>query len=184
MSSTNEYTNTVIRTDDNMLKGVYIKSLKKHLDERGFFTEIIRKDWSDLLQENELAQANLSISYPKVIRAWHRHLRGQIDYFIVLKGTLKICIYDEETKELIEIISTGEIPRIVRVPGKYWHGFKVVGNQPAWLLYFVNKLYDYDDPDEERRAWNDPTIIPNSINGKTNDSRTGIAWNWNHPPHR
>ena len=33
MSPTNEYTNTVIRTDDNMLKGVYIKSLKKHLDD-------------------------------------------------------------------------------------------------------------------------------------------------------
>jgi len=167
-----------------MLKGVYIKSLKKHPDERGFFTEIIRKDWSDLLQENEFAQANLSISYPDIIRAWHRHLRGQIDYFIVLKGSIKICIYEEETQELTEIISTGEIPQIVRVPGKYWHGFKVVGNQPAWLLYFVNKLYDYDDPDEERRAWNDPTIIPRSINGKMDDPRTGIIWNWRHPPHK
>ncbi len=167
-----------------MLKGIYIKSLKKHLDERGFFTEMIRKDWCDILQENELVQTNLSISYPQIIRAWHRHLRGQIDYFIVLKGTLKICIFEEETKELTEIISTGEIPQIVRIPGKYWHGFKVLGDQPAWLLYFVNKLYDYNNPDEERRAWNDITIIPRSINGKEDDPRTGIPWNWNRPPNK
>jgi dTDP-4-dehydrorhamnose 3,5-epimerase len=168
----------------SMLPGVYIKALKKYPDERGFFTEIVRTDWSELLHENEIAQANLSISYPQIIRAWHRHLRGQIDYFIVLKGTLKICLYDEETKDLTEIISSGELPQIVRVPGHYWHGFKVIGNQPAWLLYFVNKLYDYADPDEERRAWNDPTIIPHSINGKTVDPRTGSPWNWNYPPHK
>lgn len=167
-----------------MLKGVYVKPLKKHPDERGFFTEIVRKDWSELLQGNEVAQANLSISYPQIIRAWHRHLRGQIDYFIVLRGALKIGVYDDETQELTEVISTGDVPQIVRVPGRYWHGFKVVGTQPAWLLYFVNKLYDYADPDEERRAWNDPTIIPKSINGKTDDPRTGIPWNWSHPPHK
>jgi dTDP-4-dehydrorhamnose 3,5-epimerase len=167
-----------------MLKGVYVKPLKKHPDERGFFTEIVRKDWSELLQGNEVAQANLSISYPQIIRAWHRHLRGQIDYFIVLRGALKIGVYDDESQELTEVISTGDVPQIVRVPGRYWHGFKVVGTQPAWLLYFVNKLYDYDEPDEERRAWNDPTIIPRSINGKTDDPRTGIPWNWSHPPHK
>jgi len=30
----------------------------------------------------------------------------------------------------------------------------------------VNRLYDYADPDEERRPWNDQTIIPRSIKGK------------------
>jgi dTDP-4-dehydrorhamnose 3,5-epimerase len=165
-----------------MIKGVHVKTLKKRPDERGFFTEIIRKDWKDLLQENGLAQANLSISYPGVIRAWHR--RGQIDYFIVLKGAIKICVFEDETGELTEIISTGDLPQIVRVPGKYWHGFKVVGDQPAWLLYFVNKLYDYDNPDEERRGWDDATIIPRSINGKTENPRVGIPWDWSHPPHK
>ncbi|MGQ9468434.1 MAG: hypothetical protein ACUVTD_01190 [Nitrososphaerales archaeon] len=37
---------------------------------------------------------------------------------------------------------------------------------------FVNKLYDYDNPDEVRRPWNDP-IIPESINGKTEDPKVG-----------
>ena len=167
-----------------MNEGVIIKPLKKLQDERGFFMEVFRKDWSELFQEDEIHQANLSISYPNIIRAWHRHLRGQTDYFIVLRGALKICIYDDESKELTEIISTGETPRVVKVPGHFWHGFKVVGDTPAYLLYFVNKLYDYSKPDEERRPWDDPTLIPRSINGNQNDQRAGKIWDWNYPPHK
>lgn len=167
-----------------MLEGVYVKQLKKKPDERGFFTELIREDWEEFLEGEKIVQANLSISYPQIIRAWHRHLRGQVDHFITLKGALKICIFDDETEELNEIISTGDLPQIVKVDGRYWHGFKVIGNEATWLLYFVNKLYDYDNPDEERRPWNDPTIIPKTINGNKNDSRVGKPWNWNYPAHK
>ena len=167
-----------------MLEGIKIKILNRRPDERGSFMELIRGDWRKILGEDKLVQANLSISYPGMIRAWHRHRRGQVDYFIVLKGTLKICAYDPESMELDEIISTGQHPQVVRVPGRYWHGFKAVGNEAASLLYFVNKLYDYDGPDEERRPWNDPKIVPKSINGRTDDPRTGNSWDWNYPPHR
>jgi dTDP-4-dehydrorhamnose 3,5-epimerase len=167
-----------------MIDGIMIKPLQKRPDERGLFMEVFRKDWTELIGIGEISQANLSISYPNTIRAWHRHLRGQVDYFIVVKGALKICIFDDETRELSEIISTGDTPNIVKVPGHYWHGFKVLGNDSAWLVYFVNKLYDYSDPDEERRPWNDSTIIPDSINGNRNDPRAGKPWDWNYPPHR
>ena len=167
-----------------MLKGIKIKPLKRHFDERGSFTEIIRIDWKDILDEDGFIQANLSISYPGIIRAWHRHLRGQTDYFICLNGAIKICAYDDETKELDEIISTGEEPKIVKIPGHYWHGFKAIGDKPAWLLYFVNRLYDYQNPDEERRPWNDETIIPKLINGKKDDPRVNKPWNWLAPPHK
>lgn len=144
----------------------------------------MREDWKNLLNKDYFVQANLSVSYPGIIRAWHRHLRGQTDYFVVLKGALKICAYDEETKELDEIVSTSQDLQIVRVPGHYWHGFKVVSNETAWLLYFTTKLYDYKNPDEERRAWNDQTLILRFINGKRDDPRVGKPWNWNYPPHR
>lgn len=166
-----------------MLEGVQIRPLKRRFDERGFFLELMRKDWKELFKE-DIAQANLSISYPNIIRAWHKHLRGQVDYFIALKGAIKICAYNEETGELDEIVSTGNDLQIVRIPGKYWHGFKVVSNEPAWLLYFVNKLYNYEKPDEERRPWNDATIVPKSINGKRDDPRIDKPWDWNYPPHK
>jgi len=167
-----------------VLKGVLIKPLKKTNDERGSFTELIREDWKELLNEDRLTQANFSTSYPGLIRAWHRHTRGQTDYMIVLKGALKICLYDDKTKELNEIISTGVNQQIVRVPGHYWHGFKVVGNKTTALLYFTTKLYDHKTPDEERKSWNDSTIVPKSINGKKDDPRIGKPWDWNYPPHK
>jgi len=39
----------------------------------------------------------------------------------------------------------------------------------------MNKLYDYDNPDEIRRPWNDP-IVPESINGRTDDPKVGKPW--------
>ena len=132
------------------------------IDECGFFTEIMRRDWKDIFEE-EVVQANFSISYPRMVRAWYRHLRGQVDCFVVLKGALKICAYDDETEELDEIVSTRENLQVVRIPGHYWQGFKVVGDERAYLVYFVNRLYDYENPDEERRVWNDPTVMPKMI---------------------
>jgi dTDP-4-dehydrorhamnose 3,5-epimerase len=167
-----------------MLKGIAIKPIKRLADERGFFMEILRIDWKDIIAEDKISQANISVTYPGVIRAWHKHLEGQTDYLIALEGAIKICAYDEKTEELNEIISTGKDIQIVSMPGHYWHGYKALGDKPATLLYFTTHLYDYAAPDEERKHWNDPAITPKSINGKTNDPRVGKPWDWNQPPHK
>jgi dTDP-4-dehydrorhamnose 3,5-epimerase len=164
-----------------MLKGITVKPLRKFADERGFFTEIYRADWRETFTE-PIMQSNLSVTYPGVVRAWHKHEEGQIDYFTVIKGAVKLCAFDEESGELNEIISTGESPQVVRIPGHYWHGFKAFGNELAILVYFVNKMYNYEKPDEVRRPWNDPAIVPKKINGKTDDPRCGKPWDWLHPP--
>ena len=167
-----------------MLAGIVIRPLKRLPDERGFFTETFRKDWKDLLCGDKVEQVNLSTTYPGIVRAWHKHERGQVDYFVVLRGALKICAYDDVTEELDEIISTGENIQVVRIPGSYWHGYRVVGGETASLIYFVNKLYDYKNPDELRRPWNDPDIVPKLINGKRDDSRVGRPWDWFFLPHQ
>ena len=166
------------------LPGVKLVEIERFVDERGLFHEIMRSDWKELLGDDTIVQANLSITYPGIIRAWHRHLRGQTDYFFVARGTIKVCAYDDETQHLIEVVLSDAKPQILRVPGHYWHGFKALGTQPAYLIYFTTRLYDYQNPDEERRPWNDPTIKPNKINGRENDPRCNKPWNWNHPPHK
>ncbi len=163
-----------------MLLGVKVHEIVKYIDERGFFAEIIRQDWKDLLDGDSVVQANLSLSYPGMIRAWHRHDRGQIDYFIVLRGSMKICVYDDKPAsptrgQLDEVIASGENLQVVRVPGHYWHGTKALGNRPSLTVYCVNRLYDAKNPDEERRAWNDPSII---------DPRTSKPFDWNKLPHK
>ncbi|MEM0507091.1 MAG: dTDP-4-dehydrorhamnose 3,5-epimerase family protein [Thermosphaera sp.] len=166
-----------------MLEGVTIKELKMIPDERGFFAEILRQDWFNE-SDDWIVQANLSFSYPGTIRAWHRHLRGQIDYFIVVKGAMKICAYEEESRRMVEIISDSRKLCLVRIPRQYWHGTKTIGNTPSLTIYFVTKLYDYKSPDEERRPWNDPKIIPLEINGRKDDPRCNKPWDWFYPPHK
>jgi len=172
-----------------MIEGIEVKNLIKHIDERGFFTEILREDWNKLLGDDSIVQFNLSYSYPGIIRAWHRHLRGQVDYFICVEGSIKVCAYDDREDsetygELDEIVLSSERLRVVRIPGILWHGYKAIGTQPIKLLYGVNRLYDYDDPDEERRSWNDSSIIPKSINGRKDEPRVGKPWNWLAAPHK
>ncbi len=162
------------------LPGVKTCDLRLFPDERGFFAEALRQDWTDLVDKDQIVQSNLSFSYPGVIRAWHRHLRGQVDYFLVVQGALKICAYDDRDGslsmgKLVEIVASSQKPMIVRVPGIYWHGAKTISHEPSLLVYFVTKLYDYQKPDEERRPWNDPNII---------DPNTGGPYDWNRPPHK
>jgi dTDP-4-dehydrorhamnose 3,5-epimerase len=166
------------------LKGVKVQEINIIPDERGFFAEALRQDWKELLEEEWIAQANISYSYPNVVRAWHKHERGQVDYFVVLKGAMKICAYEEETGKMVEIIASGKKPSIVRIPGKYLHGTKTVSDIPSLTIYFVTRLYDYKSPDEIRRPWNDPKIIPTEINGKKDDPRVGKTWDWFQPPHK
>jgi dTDP-4-dehydrorhamnose 3,5-epimerase len=166
------------------LKGVKTHEIKILPDERGFFAEALRNDWKELLEDEWITQANISYSYPNIVRAWHKHLRGQIDHFLVLKGAMKICAYDEKTGKMTEIIASGEKPTIVRIPGKYLHGTKTVSNEPSLTVYFVTRLYDYQNPDEHRRPWNDETIVPTEINGKKTDPRVGKPWDWSRPPHK
>lgn len=162
------------------LDGVRVYDIKKIPDERGYFAEVMRNDWKDLQGGEPTVQANLSSSYPGVIRAWHRHARGQIDYFIVIDGSMKFVAYDGRDGsptygKLVEIVVSEERLQVVRIPGHYWHGMKTVSHKPSRTLYFVNRLYEYANPDEEHRPWNDSSII---------DPRTKQPYDWNKLPHK
>ena len=52
------------------------------------------------------------------------------------------------------------------------------------LVYFVNRLYDYENPDEVRVPWNDEAIVPKKINGREDDPRCNKPWDWFYPPHK
>ena len=163
-----------------MLPGVRTLELKRFPDERGSFAELFRSDWKEFFEGDEIVQSNLSFSYPGMIRAWHRHRRGQVDYFVVVRGAMKICAYDDDPAsptrgELSEVIASSEKLQVVRIPGKYWHGTKTISSEPSLTFYMVNRLYDYKNPDEDRRPWNDPAVV---------EAKTGLVWDWNRPPHK
>jgi dTDP-4-dehydrorhamnose 3,5-epimerase len=163
-----------------MLPGVRSLDIKKLPDERGFFAEGMRADWGEFLEGDTIVQANVSMSYPGMIRAWHRHRRGQVDYFVVVRGAMKICAYDDDPAsptrgQLDEVIASSEKLQAVRIPGKYWHGTKTISPKASLTFYMVNRMYDYKNPDEDRRPWDDPAVV---------DPRAKGPFDWNRPPHK
>lgn len=135
-----------------MIKGLMSKKLCPNIDQRGLLCEIMREDW-DIYEDVKMTY--YSKSYPGVIRAWHRHVRGQTDFFIVPVGNIKVAVYDDRedspTRGEINDFILGEDNLILlKIPGDCWHGFKVVGDKPAILINMPTRLYDYENPDEER----------------------------------
>ena len=108
------------------IEGVRTYDLKVFPDDRGFFSEAYRNDWNEFLGNDKIVQTNISYSYPNMVRAWHRHLHGQVDYFLVIGGALKICAYDEETKGLAEVIASDDKPMSVIILEHYYHGLKTI----------------------------------------------------------
>ena len=136
-----------------MIEGVEIRELQVNADERGHLVEMYRTDWD--IFDPDPAMSYHSMTYPGVVRAWHRHTEGQVDHFVCPKGRLKIGIYDERegspTNGEVNTFVIGEHDqKAIRIPGDCWHGFKAIGDKPAFLVNFPTKLYDYGKPDEER----------------------------------
>lgn len=136
-----------------MIHDVELRDVQVNIDERGHLAELYRGDWDLFDPEPEMTY--YSLTYPGVVRAWHRHTLGQVDYFTCPEGRIKIGVYDDRagspTQGELDTFVIGEHDqRVVRVPGDCWHGFKAIGTEPALLVNFPSELYDYDDPDEER----------------------------------
>ncbi|MHB1628127.1 MAG: dTDP-4-dehydrorhamnose 3,5-epimerase family protein [Bacilli bacterium] len=142
-----------------MIEGVVIKKLVRHCDDRGFFMEVLRDDDS-LLQR--FGQASFSKSYPGVIKAFHYHEK-QDDLWFFPSGNAQVVLFDfrdeSPTRGETQVVYMGEDnPLLLLIPVGVAHGYRVLGQEPAVIMYFTTKSYDPADPDEKRIPWNDPAI--------------------------
>lgn len=142
-----------------MIQDVMVKKLVRHADDRGFFMEILREDEALL---KRFGQASMSKSYPGVIKAFHYHER-QDDIWFFPVGNAQVVLHDlragSPTKGETNVFYLGEDhPEVVVIPAGIAHGYRVLGNQPACIVYFTTEAYDPYNPDEKRLAWDDPQI--------------------------
>src|SRR5262245_1246146 len=108
-------------------------------------------------------QINYSVTYPGVVKAWHRH-QHQTDFWLVLMGHLKVGIHRDDGRTWRTVIGEKK-PGILIIPPPLWHGAATVSHESAGLLYYVTKAYNAQHPDEERRAF---------------DSVGGFSWSVEH----
>jgi len=91
---------------------------------------------------------NITWAYPGRTVAWHRH-RLQTDHWFVLKGYLKVGLLDDHGK--VRWVYLGENDRrVLSIPPGIWHGYMVLGEQEAILMYYITSKYNEKNPDEER----------------------------------
>lgn len=142
-----------------LIEGVVIKELVKHVDDRGFFMEILRDD-DELL--SRFGQASMSVAYPGVIKAFHYHKR-QDDLWFFPRGNVQVVLHDmredSHTNDNTDIYYMGEDnPILLLIPKMVAHGYRVLGTTPAFIVYFTTESYQRDKPDEFRISWDDPQI--------------------------
>ncbi|KML22992.1 dTDP-4-dehydrorhamnose 3,5-epimerase family protein [Priestia aryabhattai] len=141
------------------IDGVILKKIIKHCDDRGFFAEILRDD-DDLL--THFGQLSWSMSYPGVIKAFHYH-KEQDDIWFFPSGNVQVVLHDLRensiTKGETNVHYMGEEdPNILFIPHGVAHGYRVLGEKSAIVIYCTTKSYNSIMPDEERIPWNDESI--------------------------
>jgi dTDP-4-dehydrorhamnose 3,5-epimerase len=133
------------------IEGVAIKQLKVIPDERGFLMEMLRSDDPIF---RKFGQVYLSVAYPGIVKGWHYH-KLQTDYFTVVKGMLKVVLFDrrENSKThgvLSEFFMGERNPILLVIPPLVAHGVKAVGPEPGYLVNCPDMPYNHASPDEYR----------------------------------
>lgn len=142
-----------------MIDGVQEKKLVRHHDDRGWFSEIVRDDEKYL---KKFGQASITKTHPGVIKAFHWH-KKQDDIWFVVSGDVQVVLYDRrprsKTKGKTQVFYLGEDnPTTILIPKGVAHGYRVLGNKPAVLVYFTTHSYKPNEPDEERIPFDDGGI--------------------------
>lgn len=142
-----------------MIAGVAIKPLRLIPDQRGFLMEVLRDD--DPLF-HRFGQCYISATYPGVVKAWHAH-QVQTDNFCCVHGNVLVGLYDgredSPTRGEVHKLVVGEQNRsLVQIPPGVWHGWVCLGTEMSLVLNVPTEHYNYQEPDELRRPWDDPAI--------------------------
>jgi dTDP-4-dehydrorhamnose 3,5-epimerase len=143
--------------------GVKIIELTVHRDSRGFFVERFQEE---RFQQHGLptryVQDNHSRSTPGILRGLHYQSRPAQGKLVgVLRGTIWDVTVDLRPDSPTFGKSSGvelsdRNATLLWVPAGFAHGFCVMGDEPADVLYKVDTLYN--PKTEGGIVWNDPEL--------------------------
>ena len=153
----------IIRAPDSphLIAGVRIQPAVVWPDDRGYFLELMRLGQGLVSSYPAVStQVSAALSYPGTVKAFHYHLR-QTDCWVPAMGMLQVALVDlrrgARTFGVRNTLYAGVLrPWQLIIPPGVGHGYKVIGLEPAMLLYVTDRFYDPDD--EGRIPYNDPRL--------------------------
>lgn len=152
-----------MRIDPLELPGLVLISLAVHRDARGFFTERFHRErfrGADL--PALFVQDNHSRSAPRVLRGLHyQDHPAQGKLVGVTRGRIWDVAVDLRPDSptfgrSVAVELSDENARLLWIPGGFAHGFCVLGDEPADVLYKVDALYN--PAGEGGIHWADPDL--------------------------
>jgi UDP-2-acetamido-2,6-beta-L-arabino-hexul-4-ose reductase len=109
-----------------------------HSDPRGTFVEVMK--------EMTGGQTSFSTTVPGITRGNHYHLR-KIERFCVVKGKALIQTRRVGTDIINKHEVSGDKPACIDMPIYYTHNIKNIGDEELLTIFWINELFDPNDPD-------------------------------------
>ena len=154
---------SVISAPDStqLIAGVEVHPYALWPDDRGYFLEVLR--FGQGLPSSyppESTQVSAALSYPGTIKAFHYH-QYQTDVWVPSAGMLQVALVDLRAESATfgrrNTLYVGTLrPWQILIPPGIGHGYKVIGEQPAMLVYVTDRFYNPSD--EGRIPYNEPSI--------------------------
>jgi dTDP-4-dehydrorhamnose 3,5-epimerase len=152
----------IVKPDSaDLIDGVRIAPYALWPDDRGYFLEVLRAGQGLAADYRfESTQVSAALSYPGTIKAFHYH-QFQTDLWVPAAGVFQVALVDlrrdSRTFGVKNTMYIGTLrPWQVLIPPGVAHGYKVVGDAPAMLVYVTDRFYDPSD--EGRIPYNDEQI--------------------------
>jgi dTDP-4-dehydrorhamnose 3,5-epimerase len=162
--------NVILAPDSaNLIEGVKVSSYTLWPDDRGYFLEVLRVGNGPAAHfDPATTQVSAALSYPDTIKAFHYHLE-QTDFWVPARGMFQVALVDlrkqSPTFGVKNTLYVGVMrPWQLLIPPGVGHGYKVIGTDPAMLIYVTNRFYN---PKDEGRIAH-------------NESRIGYDWELQH----
>ncbi len=143
------------------IPGLLLLEPKIHRDERGFFLERYRQDaLAEIGIKESFVQDNHSRSMPGVLRGLH-YQTNQGKLVSVVRGRIWDVAVDLRKNsstygKYYAVELNEENASMLWIPAGFAHGFYVLGNEPADVLYKVT--VPYNPSHEGGVRWDDPKL--------------------------
>ena len=130
-------------------------------DDRGYFLEVARLSQSFAADfPAHSTQISAALNYPGTIKAFHIH-REQTDLWTPAMGMFQVVLIDlredSPTFGVRNTLYVGALrPWQILIPPGVAHGYKVLGAEPAMLVYLTDRFYNPSD--EGRIPYNDEKL--------------------------
>ena len=120
-----------------MIPGVKVAALKEFRNEQGAVQHFLRADYAEFFVG--FGEVYFSLSYPGVIKGWHRH-QQQTSVLSCVQGQLLLVLWQDGQLQEVRF-ADGQRQRVLIPPGVAY-GWKNVGEGTSILANCATQVHD------------------------------------------